>query len=316
MTKSQKSIISYYNDFLDWLDIEKGLSSKSQENYSRFINKFFDWLKENKLEKLKPYQLKPEHIFKYKTFLSRQNIPQKNRPLKRSSQDYYLIALRSLLGFFVDKSIESLPPDKIKLLKSRKERKINFLSLDQVEKLMEMPDVSTITGLRNRAILETLFSTGLRVSELVSLDRDQIKIDKNIDDLEIVIIGKGGYPRTVFLSKRAISWLKKYLESRDDKEKALFINYKGGKPKSRLTSRSIERIIKKYVIEAGLPVITTPHTLRHSFATDLLMKGVDLRIVQEFLGHKNIATTQIYTHVTRPKLKEIHEKFHGMKNES
>ena len=313
MVKTQKPITSYYNDFLDWLDIEKGLSPKSQENYARFIKKFFEWLKKNKLEKLKPQQLTPDYIFKYKTFLSRQYISKSKKPLKRTTQDYYLIALRSLLSFFIDKNIKSIPPEKVKLLKSEKGRKINFLTLEQVEKLMSAPNTKSLTGIRDRAILETLFSTGLRVSELVSLNREQIKIQKDTDELEIVVVGKGGYPRTVFLSKRAIFWLKKYLELRDDKEKALFISYKGEKPKSRITPRSIERIIKKYVIKAGLPIITTPHTLRHSFATDLLMKGVDLRVVQEFLGHRNIVTTQIYTHVTKPKLKEIHKKFHGMK---
>jgi integrase/recombinase XerD len=153
----------------------------------------------------------------------------------------------------------------------------------------------------------------MRVGELVSLNREQIKIKPNTKDLEISIIGKGSRPRTVYLSERTVKWLKKYLETRTDKEKALFINYRGRIPSTRLNIRSMERIVKKYAILAGLPLTTSCHTIRHSFATDLLRKGVDLRVIQEFLGQRNIATTQIYTHVTRPHLREIHRKFHGIK---
>jgi site-specific recombinase XerD len=310
-----KPLPHYLTDFLDWLDVEKGLSSKSQENYARFIKKFFEWLKMNKLENLTPKELTQEHIFKYRLFLSRYYTPKKGKPLKRSTQNYYLIALRSLLTYFTHKDIPSLPPEKVNLPKERTERTINFLTLDQIEKLLNAPATSTITGLRDKAILETLFSTGLRVAELVALNREQIRINMPTDELEVEIIGKGGYPRTVYLSKRALYWLKKYLETRDDKNKALFINYRGKSPSSRLTCRSVERIVKKYAILQGLPLTVSCHTIRHSFATDLLRKGVDLRVVQEFLGHRNIATTQIYTHVTKPHLKEIHKKFHGIKKE-
>jgi len=176
------------------------------------------------------------------------------------------------------------------------------------------PNTSPLLGLRDRAILETFFSTGMRAGELVNLNREQIKIKLGVKELEISIIGKGNRPRTVYLSERAINWLRKYLEKRDDKEKALFINYRGKIPSTRLNIRSMERIVKKYAVLAGLPLTTVCHTIRHSFATDLLRKGVDLRVVQEFLGHRNIATTQIYTHVTRPQLREIHRKFHGLKS--
>ncbi len=311
MKNSEKPIIKHINDFLDWIDIEKGLAYKTQENYSRFLKKFLEWSKINKLENLKPHQLTPDHIFKYKTFLSRQCLQKDKKPLKRNTQNYYLIALRSLLTYFADKDIISLPPEKIKLAKQSQERTVNFLNLEQVKKLLATPDINDINGLRDRAILETLFSTGLRVAELVALDRDQINIKLNTKDLEIGIVGKGGHPRTVFLSQRTIDWLRRYLVKRADKEKALFVTYRGSKVQGRITTRTIERIIKKYVVRAGLPTTTSPHTLRHSFATDLLMKGVDLRVVQEFLGHKNIVTTQIYTHVTRPQLKEIHRKYHG-----
>jgi len=313
MHKSSKPIIKHRIDFLDWIDIEKGLSYKSQENYSRFLKRFLDWIELNKLTNLKPHELTPEHIYEYKTYLSRNYTTRDKKPLKRVTQNYYLIAVRSLLTYFADKDIISLPPEKIKLAKQSGERKVSFLNLAQIERLLNVINTKTTTGLRDRAILETLFSTGLRVAELCSLTRDQIRIDNDTKVLEISIVGKGEHLRTVFISPRAIIWLKKYLNTRLDKEKALFIGYKGTNPGKCLTTRSIERLVKKYVVIAGLPITTTPHTLRHSFATDLLIKGVDLRIVQEFLGHRNISTTQIYTHVTRPHLAEIHQKYHGNK---
>ena len=311
MKKSNKPIKKHLTDFLDLIDIEKGLSANSQENYARFLKRFFQWIEINKLDNLKPHELTPEHIFKYKTFLSRQYTQKNKKPLKRNTQNYYLIALRSLLTFFADRDIISLPPEKIKLARQNQIRKVNFLTLSQVEKLLEAPTVSTIMGKRDKAILEVLFSTGLRVAELVALNREQFRVEFDIKELEIGIIGKGGYPRTVFLSERAISWLRKYLRTRKDKNKALFIGYKGRRVETRLTARTIERIIKKYVVMTGLPIATSPHTLRHTFASDLLTKGVDLRIIQEFLGHRSISTTQVYTHITRPQLKEIHRKYHG-----
>jgi len=309
--KSNKPIKQHLTDFLDWIDIEKGLSAKSQENYARFLKRFFEWVEINKLNSLKPHELTPEHIFKYRTFLSRQYTKKNKKPLKRNTQNYYLIALRSLLTFFADRDIISLPPEKIKLAKQNTIRKVNFLTLDQVEKLLNAPKTLTPADKRDKAILEVLFSTGLRVAELVALNREQFMLESATKELEIGIVGKGGYPRTVFLSERAISWLKKYLRTRTDKNKALFIGYKGQRPETRLTARTIERIVKKYVVIVGLPIITSPHTLRHTFASDLLTKGVDLRIIQEFLGHRSISTTQVYTHVTRPQLKEIHQKYHG-----
>lgn len=312
MKRSNHSIPSYLNDFLDWLEIQKGLSSKTQENYARFLKKFLDWLKENKMEELKPHELSSDHIWDYRVFLSRQSVSHLGRPLKKSTQNYYLIALRSLLNFFADKDILSLPAEKIELARDKGDKQIRFLDLEQLERLFSAPDISKIQGLRDRAILEILFSTGMRISELTSLNREQIKIKPNTIDLELSIIGKGGRMRTVYISERALSWLKKYLDLREDKEKALFVNHqiKKGVPK-RLTNRSIEKSMKKYVIMAGLPLNTTPHVLRHSFSTDLLAQGVDIRILQEFLGHKNIAATQIYAHVTNKKLREIHRKFHG-----
>lgn len=314
MDRSLKPLPQYMSDFLDWLEIEKGLSSKSQENYSRFLKKFLDWLKNNNLEDIKPHELTPDHIWKYRVFLSRQYIPKTKKSLKKSTQNYYLIALRSLLNYFADRNILSLPAEKIKLSRDKDERQVRFLNLEQVEKLFAAPDLSIQNGLRDRAILESLFSTGMRIAELVALNRDQIKIKLGQTELELSIIGKGSRIRTVYFSQRALNWLKKYLETRQDKEKALFINYRSKKDAPRrLTTRSIEKSIKKYAIQAGIPLTTTPHVLRHTFSTDLLNQGVDIRTLQEFLGHKSIAATQIYAHVTNKRLREIHEKFHSGK---
>lgn len=312
MKKSPKPLPQHLPDFLDWLEIEKGLSSKSQEDYARFLKKFLDWLKINGLEDLKPHQLTSDHIRKYRLFLSRQCLSKSKLPLKKSTQNYYLIALRSLLNYFTDRDIVSLPAEKIKLAKEKGERQVRFLTLDQLEKLFSVPDISKIQGLRDRAILETLFSTGMRIGELVGLNREQFKITPETKDLELTIVGKGGRVRPVYFSERAIYWLKKYLDTRKDKEKALFINYKSkkGAPR-RLTARLIEKNIKKYAISAGLPLNITPHVMRHSFSTDLISQGIDIRTLQEFLGHKSIAATQIYAHITSKYLRDIHRKFHS-----
>jgi len=310
MEKSSKPILQHLNNFLDWIDIEKGLSSKTQENYERFLKKFFLWLKENNLENLKPHELTPKHIWDYRLYLSRHIDPKTHKSLKKTTQSYYLIAL----SYFSAKDVVSIPSDKIPLPRAdKREKTVKFLNLEQIEKLLLAPDTKTTIGLRDRAILEALFSTGLRISELISLNWEQFANIKNKKDLEISIIGKGEYPRTVYFSERALNWLKKYLETRSDKEKPLFIHYSGRKDAaSRLTQRSVERLVKKYAIKSGVPLFTTPHTLRHSYATDLLSQGVDLRIIQEFLGHRSILSTQIYTHVTNKRLRDIHKKFHSL----
>lgn len=315
MKKSNLPIIKHIPDFLDYCEVEKGLSDKTQENYNRYLQKFISWLKKTKKETLLPHRLTTDDIWTYRLYLSR-HTGEKGHPLKKITQNYYLIALRALLSYFTAKDIVSLPADKIKLPKdARAERTVKFLNLDQIEKLLLAPHTKTFTGLRDRAILETLFSTGLRIAELVGLNKEQFANIKNKKDLELSIIGKGNRPRTVYFSERALSWLKKYLERREDKEKALFIHYQARKAsENRLTARSIERIIKKYAILAGVPIFTTPHTIRHSYATDLLAQGVDLRTIQEFLGHRSITSTQIYTHVTNKRLRDIHRQFHSGKN--
>ena len=315
MYKSDKPLIEYIPDFLDYCEVEKGLADKTQENYSRYLKKFADWLKKTKKTNLRPRELTPEDIWAYRLYLSRFQ-DKKGHSLKKVTQNYYLIALRALLSYFVQKDIECIPPDKIALPKDAKSQKtIKFLNLEQVEKLLLAPDIKTKIGLRDRAILETLFSTGLRIAELVALNKEQFANIKDKKDLELGIIGKGGHPRTVYFSERALSWIKKYLETRQDKQKPLFIHYRAKRgSESRLTARSIERIVKKYAILAGVPIFTTPHILRHSMATDLLVQGVDLRTIQEFLGHRSITSTQIYTHVTSKRLRDIHRQFHSGKN--
>ena len=315
MEKSNQSIIKHIPGFLDYCEVEKGLADRTQQNYEHYLRKFVGWLKNTKKETLLPHELTADDIWAYRLYLSR-SIDKNGHSLMKTTQNYYLIALRAILSYFTAKDIVSLPADKITLPKdARAEKTVKFLNLDQVEKLLLAPNVKTREGLRDRAILESLFSTGLRIAELVALNREQFVNVKDKKDLEIGIIGKGSHPRTVYFSERAMEWLKKYLAGRTEKDKALFIHYKSRlDADARLTARSIERIVKKYAVLAGVPVFTTPHTLRHSYATDLLNQGVDLRSIQEFLGHRSILTTQIYTHVTNKRLRDIHRQFHSGKN--
>jgi len=316
MENSTKPIVQHLRDFLDYCEVEKGLRENTQKNYERYLHKFTGWLEAKDLNGLLPHQLTPEHIWDYRLYLSRHQNPQTGLTLKKSTQHYYLIALRAFLGYFVAKDVLSLPPDKITLPKGDKgEKALKFLSVEQVEKLLTAASPNDAMGIRDRAILEAFFSTGLRIAELVALNIEQFQNIKNKPDFELGVVGKGGHPRTVYFSQRALAWLKKYISLRHSSSKALFINFRdkdgsGG----RLTGRSIERLVKKYAMMAGIPMFTTPHTLRHSYATDLMTQGADLRTVQEFLGHKNIATTQIYTHVTNKRLREAHRQFHSGKH--
>ncbi len=306
-----KSINEHITDFLEYCEIEKGLSDQSIKNYAHFLKPFQDWLASSGRSTLAPQDLTPELVWDYRLHLSRA------RKLEKATQNYYLIGLRNLLSYFTEKNIPSIPADKIKLGRLQaKERKIKYLTLEQIEKLLLTPDIGKIQGLRDRAILETLFSTGLRVAELAALNRNQfpaskLKADK---ELELTITGKGGHIRTIYFSPRALEWIKKYLDARTDMAEALFVNHARNGESERLTIRSIEKMVKLCSYRAGIETIASPHTLRHSYATDLLTQGVDLRVVQEFLGHRNIVTTQIYTHVTKKYLKDIHEKFHSGKN--
>lgn len=298
------------SEFLDYLQVEKGSSPLTIRNYKHYLNRFVNWLEKQGIRQTLK-DINQEIVRHYRVYLS--NLPGgKEGTLGRRTQGYHVIALRSFLKWLIRNDYQVMAPDKIDLPKVA-ERQVKFLSGEQVDKLLNAPSLSTIQGKRDKAILEVLFSTGLRVSELTKLDRDKV----NFETREFGIIGKGGRARVVFLSTRAAEWLKKYLDERDDHFRPLFIRHKGkiepvtADEKMRLTPRSVQRMIKKYVRKIKLPVDATPHVLRHSFATDLLMAGADIRSVQEMLGHKNIATTQIYTHVTNKQLRDIHETFHG-----
>lgn len=310
MEKKRTEIDRLIEEFLENLEIERNCSPLTIRNYRHYLNRLSNWLKKNH-PRAKPESLNLDTIRKYRVFLARLT-DKKGQTLSRVTQSYYVIALRAFLRFLIKNDYETLAPEKIDLPKTES-RSIKFLSTEQVERLLSQPKISTAVGPRDKAILEMLFSTGLRVSELVKLNRDQINLKRR----EFGVIGKGGRARVVFLSERAVKWLKKYLDQRDDSWRPLFIRYAGAADESgkgekmRLTARSVQRIVEKYARKARLPVKATPHVLRHSFATDLLMAGADIRSVQEMLGHKNIQTTQIYTHITNRQLRDVHEAFHG-----
>jgi len=295
------------NRYLEHLEIEKGASQRTLQNYKRYLERFLTWSKIQNAQ-----DIDQELVRQYRLYLNRLH----EGDLKKVTQNYHLIALRGFLRYLAKHDIKTLSPEKIELAKNE-QREIEILNEEELKRLLEMPIVAQgnqknlLTRLRDKAMLETLFSTGLRVSELCSLDREKINLEKG----EFSIKGKGGKIRVVFLSEKAKEFLKKYLDKRIDVDPALFIRIKKGAMQSnlRLTPRSIQRIVQKWATIAGIIKQITPHTLRHSFATDLLAGGADLRSVQALLGHANIATTQIYTHITDKGLKEIHQKFHDKK---
>lgn len=298
------------DDFLAYLRVEKGSSPLTIRNYSHYLNRLILWLKENNISP-QTSSLNLDNIRRYRLYLSGLS-DGRDGVLSQKTQAYHVIAIRSLLKWLVKNDHDVLAPDKLDLPKI-KERQVSFLSGEQVDRLLAAPSLSTIVGKRDKAILELLFSTGLRVSELCSLDRDKLDLERR----EFGITGKGGRSRVVFLSARAAEWVALYLGARKDHYTPLFLRHKGKvdpttpDEKMRLTPRSVQRLVKKYARKMKIPVEVTPHVLRHSFATDLLVAGADLRSVQEMLGHKNVATTQIYTHVTNKRLKEVYENFHG-----
>jgi len=290
--------------FIEYLELERNCSRLSIIKYQHYLEVFLKYLEDNN-KKTNVDSLNMENIRNFRLYLARQ--PGRFGDMKIQTQGYYVIIMRSFLKWLIRNDYKVLQPEKLEVPKFR-DHSIKFLNNEQIEKLLNQPILSTTIGIRDKVILELLFSTGLRVSELVSLNRNQIDLKTR----EFGIIGKGGRARVVFISKNMIQFLDRYLVSRLDKENALFIRYGGNLSSSkRLTARSIQEIVRKYVLQAKLSVDATPHTLRHSMATDLLREGADIRSVQEILGHKNIATTQIYTHVTNARLREVHEKFHA-----
>ena len=288
-----KQIESFLPRFEAYLRLEKNKSQGTIKVYLSRLKKIIDWLKTNNFT-----SLDEESIFKFRFYLDKKNISIK-------TQSYYLITLRSFLRFLKKKGYEVLDPEKIELPKIP-EREINILTDEELDRFLKSAEGEDLKSLRDRALLETLFSTGLRVSEICSLNRD-IDLKKG----EIPVKGKGGKIRIVFLSPLAKLYLKKYLEKRTDNNPALFINLSKNKKFTRITPRGVQKIIKYYAKKSGILKKITPHTLRHQFATDLLMAGADLRAIQLLLGHKNLQTTQIYTHLTNKELKEIHRAFHG-----
>jgi len=296
-------------DFLEYLEIEQNRSQKTIANYDHYLTRLIDFGGD-----IQVHDIDAELIRKWRLWLNRLGTNTSDE-LQKNTQNYHLIALRSFLKFCAKRDVTALPADKIELARTTRSQ-VTFLSGDEMERLLATPKISTLHGLRDRAILELLFSSGLRVSELVGLDKDHINLKRQ----EFMVRGKGQKDRPIFMSDTATDWLQQYVDKRTDNARPLFIRYSGQKKVDltgnfhRLTARSVQRMVARYALLAGITKHVSPHTLRHSFATDLLMNGADLRSVQALLGHANVATTQIYTHVTDPHLKSIHEKFHRKQN--
>ncbi len=292
-------------DYLEYLEIEQGRSQKTIQNYDHYLTRLLDFGGD-----ITVADITPELIRKFRLWLNRLGTNTSDE-LQKNTQNYHLIALRNFLKFCAKRDIPAISADKIELAKATR-KQVTFLNTEELAALFSQPKTDTLQGLRDRAILELLFSSGLRVSELVNLNRE----DVNLKRREFMVRGKGDKDRPVFVSEVAADWINAYFEKRQDNARPLFIRYSGNKQINlsgnfyRLTARSIQRLIARYALLGGITKHVSPHTLRHSFATDLLMNGADLRSVQAMLGHSNISTTQIYTHVTDPHLKAIHEKFH------
>lgn len=301
------SLVELKKQFLEYLEIERGRSVKTVENYDRYLERFFTFAKVKK-----PSDLTEEQIREFRLHLNRQpgtKLGGRVEPMKRRTQNYYLIALRAFLKFMRKRGIEALSPERIELAKVP-ERSIDLISPQELKRLMSAPDAKSIEGLRDRAILELFFSTGLRISELCALSIDDVDLTRE----EFSVRGKGDKVRVVFLSDAAKATLRDYLSKRKDLDDALFVRY-GRKANDggelRLQPRAVQRLLKRYAAAAGITRKVTPHVIRHSFATDLLSNGADLRSVQALLGHAHIGTTQVYTHVTDKHLREVHKKFHS-----
>src|SRR3954453_14386230 len=317
-SSSDNSFAEFILPFLDYCEVEKGLSDNTQRTYGHLLQLFTGWLHKTGNATLLPHELTAKHIWNYRLYLARGYKDAHGKHLSKRSQNNYLIALRALLDFLAERNIDTLPSSKVKLARHKDEHAVSFLERHDLDRMLKVPDTATPIGLRDRSIMELLFSTGLRIAELVALNVDQVAFldDKNSTrTYELSIVGKGKHIRTIFISPRAAEWLRAYLALRRDAYDPLFLNHRahdiaGESEATRLSARSIQKMISRAALLAGLSKKVTPHTLRHTYATDLLSHGADLRSVQELLGHMNVATTQIYTHVTNKQLRDIHEKFH------
>lgn len=299
--------------FLEYLEIEKSRSQKTIENYDHYLSRFLAWAVISE-----PIEITDELVRNFRIYLNRFE-DGKGNPLKKITQNYYIIALRSFLKYLAKRDIKSLPAEKVEIGKSST-KEVEFLEAEEVERILAAASGADFKSLRDRAMLELLFSAGLRVSELTNINRDRL----DLKNREFSVRGKGDKVRVVFVSDGAAKTLQRYLEKRTDIDPALFVRDEKGLAKFasdknnikktnslRLTPRSVQRIVKHYATKAGIIKDVHPHTLRHSFATDLLMNGADIRSVQAMLGHSSITTTQVYTHVTNKQLKEIHQTFHA-----
>ena len=306
MGNEKKFVSDYILDFIEYLEVEGGRMPKTSQNYEFYLNRFVEFSGD-----IEVHAITSELIRKYRLWLNRHKNDQ-GEELAMITQSYHLIALRGFLKYLSRRDITSLSPDKIELPKTHR-KQVTFLHYDEVQRLIEQINDSEEDGLRDRAIIELLFSSGLRVSELVNLNRDHINTKRR----EFMVRGKGQKDRPVFISQTAADWVDKYLDMRQDTLVPLFLSYSRNVEANtsgdfrRLSARSIQRMVNKYARLAGITKHFSPHTMRHSFATDLLMNGADLRSVQTMLGHSDISTTQIYTHVTDAHLKEVYEKFHS-----
>ncbi|MBU1110514.1 tyrosine-type recombinase/integrase [Patescibacteria group bacterium] len=328
---TQKTLNQLIIDFIEFSELERGLFPSTTEKYHYRLKRFLKWAKrELKTAPLKPVDITEDLVKEFRLYLNRYINPVTRRGLKASTQNHYVVALRAFLKYLARTGIACVPPERVELRRSDS-HSLKFLALEQLEQLLRQSDTTKIRGLRDRAMMELLFSTGLRVSEMTGLNRK----DVNSKSQEFSVIGKGGRVRLVFISDRAKKWVQEYLNRRRDAWEPLFISHSGTRrskgsksdesssgdikdyiedpsgEKFRLSVRSVQRIIKKCARQAGLAIDVTPHVMRHTFATDLLTSGADIRSVQELLGHKNISTTQIYTHVTNPRLREVYKRFHG-----
>jgi site-specific recombinase XerD len=311
------TLTSLKDDFLTYLEVERNRSERTVRNYDFYLKRFFNWAKETP-----PERLTLDQVRQYRVWLNRFK-DERGEPLKKNTQNYHLIALRSFLKYLAKRDIQTLAPEKIELARMP-ERTVEFLDEGELMRLLEAPlkirstesgpsnELLPLVRLRDKALLEMLFSTGMRVSELAGLTKDKI----NLKNEEFTVRGKGDKPRVVFLSNSARYWMKEYLGKRRDMDPHLFVSHDRagkGRESGGLTPRSIQRVVEYYAKSAGITKRITPHTLRHTFATDLLRNGADIRSVQTMLGHSSITTTQIYTHITDERLREVFNKFHGRK---